>query len=131
MPIKVRMQKRLSRSKRYVFMRADFKDIAGYDQIGRALRDLVESGELLKVGYGVYTKARKNPITGRIMPACPGGSDAVILEALERLDVGYSFGRSSAKYLSGESTQIPAYTQIETPYRFKRRLSIGNSQLNV
>ncbi len=131
MPIKVRMQKRLSRSKRYVFMRADFKDIAGYDQIGRVLRDLVESGELLKVGYGVYTKARKNPITGRIMPACPGGSDAVILEALERLDVGYSFGRSSAKYLSGESTQIPAYTQIETPYRFKRRLSIGNSQLNV
>ena len=131
MPIKVRMQKRLSRSKRYVFMRADFKDIARYDQIGRVLRDLVESGELLKVGYGVYTKARKNPITGRIMPACPGGSDAVILEALERLDVGYSFGRSSAKYLSGESTQIPAYTQIETPYRFKRRLSIGNSQLNV
>ena len=131
MPIKVRMQKRLSRSKRYVFMRADFKDIAGYDQIGRVLRDLVESGELLKVGYGVYTKARKNPITGRIMPACPGGSDAVILEALERLDVGYSFGRSSAKYLSGESTQIPAYTQIETPYRFKRRLSIGNSLLNV
>ena len=131
MPIKVRMQKRLSRSKRYVFMRADFKDIAGYDQIGRVLRDLVESGELLKVGYGVYTKARKNPITGRIMPACPGGSDAVILEALERLDVGYSFGRSSAKYLSGESTQIPAYTQIETPYRFKRRLSIGNSQLNA
>ena len=131
MPIKVRMQKRLSRSKRYVFMRADFKDIAGYDRIGRVLRDLVESGELLKVGYGVYTKARKNPITGRIMPACPGGSDAVILEALERLDVGYSFGRSSAKYLSGESTQIPAYTQIETPYRFKRRLSIGNSQLNV
>ena len=131
MPVKVRMQKRLSRSKRYVFMRADFKDIAGYDQIGRVLRDLVESGELLKVGYGVYTKARKNPITGRIMPACPGGSDAVILEVLERLDVGYSFGRSSAKYLSGESTQIPAYTQIETPYRFKRRLSIGNSRLNV
>ncbi len=131
MPIKVLIQKRLSRSRRYVFMRADFKDIAGYDQIGRVLRDLVESGELLKVGYGVYTKARKNPITGRIMPTCPGGSDAVILEALDRLDIGYSFGKSSTKYLSGESTQIPAYTQIETPYRFKRRLSIGNSQLNV
>ena len=131
MPIKVRIQKRLGRFRRYVFMRTDFKDIAGYDQVGRVLRDLVKSGELLKVGYGVYTKARKNPITGRIMPACPGGSDAVILEALERLDVGYSFGRSSAKYLAGESTQIPAYTQIETPYRFKRRLSIGNSRLNV
>ena len=59
MSIKVRIQKRLSRSRRYVFMRANFKDIAGYDQVGRVLRDLVKSGELLKVGYGVYTKAKK------------------------------------------------------------------------
>ena len=131
MSIKARIQKRLSRSKRYVFVRADFKDIAGYDQVGRVLCGLVKSGELLKVGYGVYTKARKNPITGRLMPACPGGSDAVILEALERLNIGYSLGRSSTKYLSGESTQIPAYTQIQTPYRFKRRLSVGSSRLNA
>ena len=131
MSIKVQIQKRLSRSKRYVFMRADFKDIAGYDQVGRVLRDLVKDGELLKVGYGVYTKARKNSITGRLMPACPRGSDAVILEALERLNVDYSLGRSSTQYLSGESTQIPAYTQIETPDRFKRRLSVGNSRLNA
>lgn len=131
MTIKARILKRLSRSKRYVFMRVDFKDIAGYDQVGRVLCDLVKSGELLKVGYGIYTKARKNPITGKVMPACPGGSDAVILEALERLKVGYSFDKNSAKYLSEESTQIPAYTQIETPYRFKRRLSVGNSRLNA
>ena len=131
MSIKTRIQKRLSRSKRYVFMRADFKDIAGYDQVGRVLRGLVKDGELLKVGYGIYTKAKKNSITGKPMPACPSGSDAVIFEVLERLDIGYSLGRSSTKYLSGESTQIPAYTQIETPYRFKRRLSVGNSQLNA
>ena len=131
MSIKVQMQKRLGRSKHYVFMRADFKDIAGYDQVGRVLRNLVKDGELLKVGYGVYTKARKNSITGRLMPACSGGSDAVILEALERLNVDYSLGRSSTQYLSGESTQIPAYTQIETPDRFKRRLSVGNSRLNA
>ena len=71
MSIKARIQKRLSRSKRYVFLRADFRDIAGYDQVGRTLRDLVKDGELLKVGYGVYTKARKNSITGKLMPACP------------------------------------------------------------
>ena len=99
--------------------------------MGRALRDLVRSGELLKVGYGVYTKARQNQITGKIMPVCPGGSDAVIVETLERLNVGYSFYGSSEKYLSGESTQIPAYTQIEILDRFKRRLSVGNSRLNA
>ena len=131
MTIKSRILNRLSRSRHYVFLRTDFKDIAGYDQVGRVLRDLVKDGELLKVGYGVYTKARINSITGKLMPACPGGSDAVILEALERLGVDYSLGRSTAQYLTGESAQIPTFTQIETPYGFKRRLSVGNSQLNA
>ncbi|MZQ67899.1 type IV toxin-antitoxin system AbiEi family antitoxin domain-containing protein, partial [Escherichia coli] len=63
MTIKARIQSRLKRSKRYVFTRDDFKDIAGYDQVGRVLRELVREGQLLKVGYGVYTKARRNGIT--------------------------------------------------------------------
>ena len=74
MTIKARIQSRLKRSKRYVFTRGDCKDIAGYDQVGRALRDLIKEGQLLKVGYGVYTKARQNSITGKVMPAAPGGS---------------------------------------------------------
>ncbi len=71
MTIKARIQSRLKRSKRYVFTRDDFKDIAGYDQVGRVLRELVREGQLLKVGYGVYTKARRNGITGKVMPAAP------------------------------------------------------------
>ncbi|MCT8344182.1 MULTISPECIES: DUF6088 family protein [Photorhabdus] len=130
MIIKERIQARLKRSKRYVFIRDDFKDIAGYDQVGRILRNLVKEGQLLKVGYGVYTKARKNSITGKIMPASPGGSDAVILEALERLKVKYRLDGASAAYTGGKSTQIPAYIQIKTTLRFKRVLSVGNSRLN-
>ena len=55
MTTKDRIQSRLNRSKRYVFTRDDFRDIAGYDQVGRALRTLVNEGKLMKVGYGVYT----------------------------------------------------------------------------
>lgn len=72
MTIKTRIQSRLKRSKRYVFTRDDFKDIAGYDQIGRVLRDLLKEGQLLKVGYGVYTKARRNSITGKSCPPRQG-----------------------------------------------------------
>ncbi|CAI2155979.1 Uncharacterised protein [Serratia fonticola] len=43
-----RVQSRLKRSKSYVFTRDDFKDPAGYDQIGRALRELIKEGLLLK-----------------------------------------------------------------------------------
>lgn len=131
MTIKTRIQMRIKRSRRYVFMRDDFNDIANYDQIGRVLRNLVQEGELLKVGYGIYTKARKNQITGKVMPACPEGADAVILEALKLLDVKITLGEATEKYLSGMSTQIPAFTQIKTPRRFTRQLSVGRSNINA
>ena len=131
MTIKVRLQSRLKRSKRYVFTRDDFKDLAGYDQIGRALRELVKEGLLLKVGYGVYTKARQNTITGKLMPAAPGGSAAVVIEALERLKVDYRLVGAISAYNSGKSTQIPASLEIKTSSRFKRILSVGSSKLNV
>lgn len=51
MTTKARNQSRLKRSKCYVFTRDDFKDLAGYDQIGRALHELVKEGLLLKVDY--------------------------------------------------------------------------------
>ena len=38
-----------------MFLRADFDDLGGYDQVGRALRGLVQKGQLLKLGYGIYT----------------------------------------------------------------------------
>lgn len=114
MTIKARIQSRLKRSKRYVFTRDDFKDLAGYDQIGRALRELMKEGQLLKVGYGVYTKARQNAITGKLMPAAPGGSAAVMIEALERLKVDYRLAGATSAYNSGKSTQIPASLEIKT-----------------
>ncbi len=130
MTIKARIRSRLKRSKRYVFTRDDFEDLADYDRVGRVLRNLVKEGELLKVGYGIYTKARMNSITGKTMPASPGGSFAVIIEALDRLKVSYRLDGASATYANGESTQIPAHIQIKTSPRFKRFLSVGNSKLN-
>lgn len=130
MTIKARMQSRLKRSKRYVFTRDDFNDLAGYDQIGRVLRELVNEGQLLKVGYGVYTKARKNAITGKVMPAAPGGSAAVVIETLERLKVDYRLVGAFDAYNGGKTTQIPASMQIKTSPRFKRTLSVGSSKLN-
>jgi hypothetical protein len=44
-----------------VFLRPDFRDLGGYDQVGLVLRGLVRKGHLLKVGYGIYTRAVKSP----------------------------------------------------------------------
>lgn len=55
-----RIERRLARKKGDVFLRADFGDLAGYDQVGVALRRLVQAGKLLKIGQGLYP-APKHP----------------------------------------------------------------------
>ena len=74
---------KIKRSRRYVFERKDFDDVASYDQVGRALRQLVKQGDLIKIGYGLYTKAKLNSLTGKPMPTHPGGTDALMREILK------------------------------------------------
>lgn len=46
--LETRVVKRIARKRSDVFLRADFKDLGGYDQVGRVLRGLVRKGRLLK-----------------------------------------------------------------------------------
>ena len=78
--LEARVLKRIARKRGDVFLRADFRDLGGYDQVGRVLRGLVRNGQLLKVGYGVYTRAVKSPFSDKPMP--PKGL-TTLTEALE------------------------------------------------
>ncbi len=131
MTISSKVKARLNRSKRFVFTRADFTDIAGYDQVGRVLKKFVDTGYLLRIGYGLYTKARTNRITGKLMPASPGGADGVLLEAIEKLGVTYKFDDFSQRSIDGDSLQIPASFKIITNNRFKRKIIVSNKAINA
>ena len=109
MTIASKVTTRINRSKRYVFERADFADIAGYDQVGRVLKKLVDSGQLLRIGYGLYTKARENRITGKLMPASPAGADGVILEAIEK---SLSEKENRTKDLGGDANTLKCSNSI-------------------
>ena len=132
MTIQSRIQTRVKRSKRSVFLRSDFKDIADYDQVGRGLRNLVSDGLLMKIGYGLYVRARVNRITGKLMPDNAAGADGVVIEAMEKLGVDYQFDDLSNLNFSGESTQIPAKVKI-TPKsaRFTRKIAVGTQLINA
>ncbi|MFA0338111.1 S-adenosylhomocysteine hydrolase [Vibrio breoganii] len=122
---------KIKRSRRYVFERKDFDGVASYDQIGRALRQLVNQGELLKVGYGLYTKAKLNSLTGKPMPTNPGGSDALMREILKMKGVDFEMDSLSLQSLSGESPQIPSSVHYSwNPKQFNRKLVVGNRVLN-
>lgn len=132
MTIQSRIQTRVKRSKRSVFLRSDFKDIADYDQVGRGLRNLVRDGLLMKIGYGLYVRARVNRVTGKLMPDNAAGADGVVIEAMVKLGVDYQFDDLSNLNISGESTQIPAKVKI-TPKnaRFARKIAVGTQLVNA
>jgi hypothetical protein len=132
MTINRKVQTRVKRSKGSVFLRSDFKDIADYDQVGRALRELVQEGLLIKIGYGLYARARINRITGNVMADNPSGSDGVVIEAMEKLGVEYQLDDLSRMNLSGDSTQIPAKVKIiPKNTRFTRKIAIGKQFVNA
>lgn len=131
MSLAEKIKTRITRCKRSVFLRSDFDDLAGYDQVGRCLRQLVKDEMLLKVGYGVYVRARKNRLTGNLMPDSPSGSDGVLLEVLDRLKVEYQFDKVTQNSLSGASTQIVANIKPIINGRFSRKLQIGKQSVNA
>lgn len=128
--LKAKVASKISRSKRDVFLRSDFEKLAGYDQVGRALRQLTTEGVLIKIGYGLFAKARPNRITGKPMLAAEGGFTQVAEDALSRLGVKWELSRSVRDYQSG-STQIPANADVIIMQRFNRRIGTEKFKLNV
>jgi len=117
--------------KRNVFTRKDFVSLGDYDQIGRALLNLTREGKLIRLGYGLYTKARKNRITGLPMIAAKGGFDQVAKESLNLLGVKWQPGIAEQNYNAGVTTQIPINTQVLINDRFNRIIGTDKFKLEV
>jgi hypothetical protein len=79
-----RLLNRIDRKRGGVFLRADFNDLGGYDQVGRALRKIVRKGRLVRVGQGLYARARPSMTSGDPVPV--GGLSA-LKEVLRRVGV--------------------------------------------
>jgi hypothetical protein len=118
--VEYKIMARIARKKNAVFVRDDFNDISDYDQVGRALRTLTKKGSLIRLGYGVYAKAKKSPINGDAVPVAPLPSLAK--EALQRLGVETLPSRLEKAYNAGETTQVPTGRLIGVKGRVNRKL---------
>ncbi|MHB1563864.1 MAG: DUF6088 family protein [Leptospirillum sp.] len=127
-PLMEQIQKRISRSKSNVFIRKDFMGLGGYDQIGRALRSLVADGKLVKVGYGVYVKAKPTRFPGVTIPVVD--LLTIGMEAMRKLGIRAEYGRALRRYNEGKSTQIPGKTVIDVKgSRITRRIGLGGENI--
>ncbi len=115
-----RVAERIARKKADVFLRADFKNLGDYDQVGRSLRRLVEKGKLVKIGYGLYARAAASPLSGKTIPK--KNLPALAAEALERLNVEMTISSSAQAYNAGLTTQVPTGRVIAVKSRISRKI---------
>ena len=119
---------RIQRKKWSVYLREDFADLGGYDQVGRILRELAAQGKLVRIGYGLYAKAKKSPLTGQIVPLAP--LPVLAKEALERLGVKVAPSRLEEDYNAGRTTQVPTGRLIGVKGRVSRKIGYGGAYVN-
>jgi hypothetical protein len=122
-----RILKRIGSKRGDVFLRADFCDLGGYDQVGRVLRDLVSKGQLLKVGYGIYTRAVKSPFSDKLVPK---KGLATLREALERIGVETAPSQLEEDYNAGKTTQVPTGRVVAVRGRVRRKLGYDGISLS-
>lgn len=125
--ILTRVRQRLSATSADVILRADVQDLAAPRQISRALKTLVQTGELIKLGRGVYTKTLQLPETQKVV--IKNGFDQACLEALDRLGVAWELGSAYQAYNRGESTQIPVKLTVKLKTRFRGQLTYRDRAL--
>lgn len=128
-PLRQRVSQRVTRSKKEVFLRSDFADLGGYDQVGRALRQLVNDGALVRIGKGLYTQARPSAVTGKPTIAVPGGFKAASRAALTRLGYKWRPDAAELSYNQGRTTQISAAAGVIVQGRLNRKIDFGNQSL--
>ena len=124
-----KMTYRIKRSAETVFLRRDFKDLGGYDQVGRVLRQLVQKELLINIGYGLYARAGRSSFTGNLIPDKP--LPELGREALKKL--GFKVVRTNAQRLNdeGKSTQVPTGRMIgiQGQKRISRRIGYDGKRV--
>lgn len=112
-----------------VVLRQDIAPLGSQRQVSRIFKALVEDGQLIKLGHGIYVKARLSSRLGR--PVICSGFTNACLEVLARLNVKWEPSQAIKDYNEGKTQQVPARFEIRLRSRFRRKLAYGNRTLRI
>jgi len=118
---------RIRKSKENTFLVKDFLDLSDRDQILRVLRTLMNNKELIRVGKGVYTKARQSALTGDYIPK--DNLRNIALTALNKLGVKILSTPEEIAYNNRLSEQVPNGLIIGVNKRVSRNISFNNARI--
>lgn len=126
--IKDKVSASIRASKSSVFLRQDFDRFGDYRQVSRVVKELAETGTIVRMGYGVYAKARPSSISGRPVPT--ETLQNIGLQAMRKLGVRADIGKDLKALQSGASTQVPMAPVVSVgKSRITRKISFGNKNV--
>lgn len=124
MVIEERIRRSIALRKDDVFLRSEFSKFGSSAQVSRALRHLVAGGVLVRLGIGVFAKAKTSVLTGKPIPIRP--LEVLAPLALQKLGVKITAGRALREYNASDSLQLPAGIVFDTGLRrINRKLGFG------
>lgn len=123
--LKPRIAERIARSPTRAWAPADFADLAPRRAIDSALSRMVASGELRRIGRGLYDKPWTNQLTGR--PSAPD-VEATIAAATRRSGLRYVVDGLTAANALGLTDAVPAKTIVHVNARLKP-VKLGNLEI--
>jgi len=128
---KTRISRSLGLSKRKtVFLRSDFEPFGTSTRVTRALQELIAEGRIIRVGRGIYVKARPSSITGNPVPVEP--LETVAQKALAALGVDVQLGSDARAYVGGLTQDVPMTVAVDVgSSRVSRRIEFGGREVKL
>ena len=122
--VKERMARSIARRKGEVVVRSDFEAMGSASQISRALKELLKDGKIVRLGYGVYAKAKPSIFSGK--PGTRVSLEEITAELMQKLGMDIRVGSAAAEYASARTTQIPVWATFNTgKRRLSRKIGVG------
>lgn len=115
-----KIQYRIKRRRDTVFLIADFTDLSDKFQVMRALKKLVDKQLIVRVGQGLYARARLSTITKEPVPE--KDIRTIAIEALKKLNVKVLQTKYDRMYKEGTSNQVPTGRVIAIKGRVSRKI---------
>ncbi len=122
-PLEKKIERRIRRTKDATFVLSDFFDYSERDQILRALRKLIQKKVIIRVGQGVYTRAKVSSVTKKVIPE--QNLRAIAITALKKTGVKVVPTTFERDYNEGRSTQVPTGLVIGVTERVSRKIGFN------
>lgn len=128
MKLNQRLKTSIAKRSDNVFVRADFKKFGSPAQVSRSINAMIEQGIVLRVGVGVYVRAKPSVLTGKPIPVEP--LERIATLAMQKLDVPVYPSLISTQLAKANSTQIINTVLINTGgKRVSRKISVGERKV--